>query len=128
MEPAVVLDTSGSMETRNRLRRAAAEVARIISEFGRARVVIFDAEAHAVIRASGPRQIYENLIGGGGTAMEKAIPFAAGLKPRPPIIICITDGETRWPPRPGVPVIICLVNPDPNVQTPDWAITLRVTD
>ena len=52
------------------------------------------------------------LIGGGGTDQREGIGAALALRPRPDLILVLTDGQTPWPDRrPPVPVVIALVEP-----------------
>jgi predicted metal-dependent peptidase len=95
----VVIDTSGSMMIGNRLNQALVEISGLVRAVsGGARplqVIACDAEA------STPRAVrsidHIELTGGGGTDMRIGIQAAASMKPRPDIIITITDGETPWP-------------------------------
>jgi len=95
----VVIDTSGSMSIGNRLNQALVEISGLVRAVsGGARplqVIACDAAA------STPRAVrsidHIELTGGGGTDMRIGIQAAACMKPRPDIIITITDGETPWP-------------------------------
>jgi len=55
------------------------------------------------------RQI--NLVGGGGTDMGAGLVAAAKLRPRPSVIVILTDGMTPWPleaPK-GMQVVVGLI-------------------
>jgi predicted metal-dependent peptidase len=126
-EVAVVIDTSGSMDEQL-LSQALAEVAGLLRVAGRRtplRVVPCDAAAHRVQRIRTATQI--ELLGGGGTQLGEGIAAAARLRPRPSLVVVLTDGFTPWPPAPpaGVTVVVGLLRggqPDP----PGWARTVRI--
>jgi predicted metal-dependent peptidase len=73
------------------------------------------------------------LAGGGGTDMGAGIAAAASLRPRPSVVIVLTDGFTPWPERPpkGIRVVVgLLVEPDAPMAhlypAPGWARTVRI--
>ena len=52
----------------------------------------------------------EDVAGRGGTDMGAGVAFAATLRPRPTVIVVVTDGYTPWPDvKPRVPVVVCIV-------------------
>lgn len=132
-EVAVVCDTSGSM-TGDLLEQALVEVEGILTRgglpSGSLRVLAVDTTVHAVRRVSRASQVM--LAGGGGTDMGAGIAAAAALKPRPSIVVVLTDGYTPWPSRPprGIRVVVGLLNfpgmPIPGA--PEWARTVVITD
>ena len=133
-EVAIVCDTSGSMHD-GLLARALAEVDGILTRAGLRRgvpVLAVDTAVHAVRRVVSARQV--TLAGGGGTDMGRGIEAAAQLRPRPSIIIVLTDGFTPWPARPpaGARVIVGLLAQAPaglGVPVgPHWARTIRIDD
>jgi predicted metal-dependent peptidase len=67
-----------------------------------------------------------NLGGGGGTDMGVGIEAAVLLRPRPGVIIVLTDGYTPWPavPPAGIEVIVVLTRPDAASYAPAWARVL----
>jgi predicted metal-dependent peptidase len=66
-----------------------------------------------------PEQI--QLVGGGGTDMATLIVEAAKERPKPHVILTITDGETAWPShRVDVPVLACLTRAKPSCPVPSW--------
>lgn len=94
---AVVLDTSGSMDERL-LAEALAEVRGITKDLAPdegVSVFTVDATASAVQKVFDPKQI--RLIGGGGTDMGVGIAAAQRLRPKPELVIVLTDGYTPWP-------------------------------
>lgn len=91
----IIIDTSGSMEPRD-LARALSEIAEIIRRArGKVYVVICDSATKGEVTLVKRLEDIE-LIGGGGTDMRVGIRLAAGSKPRPDIILTITDGYTPW--------------------------------
>ena len=130
---AVVCDTSGSM-TNDLLARVLAEVDGILRAVGvRAdgvRVLACDAAVHTVRRVRHAGQV--ELVGGGGTNMGAGIAAAVAGKPRPHVVVVLTDGFTPWPrtgPK-GTKVIVGLLGPDAFrlPPTPGWARTIRIDD
>jgi predicted metal-dependent peptidase len=129
---AVVLDTSGSMEE-HELAAALTEVDGILTRVGlaarRVPVVSCDASVGAVSLAA--RSADVGLVGGGGTDMRVGIAAAAALRPRPQVVVVLTDGYTPWPSAapPGVSVVVGLIGPE-NVHgdsaVPAWARAVRV--
>jgi Mg-chelatase subunit ChlD len=44
---------------------------------------------------------------GGGTDLREGIKAALALRPRPDLVLVLTDGQTPWPDhRPSVPIVI----------------------
>lgn len=124
---AIVCDTSGSISD-EQLSLALSEVDALLARTGLRStgitVLAVDTDVHATTRAHRAAQV--KLAGGGGTDMGAGIDAAANLRPRPDIIVVLTDGWTPWPakPPPGTRVIVGLLQdgygqdgPDP----PQWA-------
>jgi predicted metal-dependent peptidase len=128
-EVAVVCDTSGSMSD-DLLAASLAEVEGLLSALGLARslrVLACDTAVGPARRVTSARQV--ELIGGGGTDMGAGIAAAAVLRPRPAVIVVLTDGYTPWPdsaPR-GSRVVVGLLG-DEAPDAPDWARAIRVPD
>lgn len=124
---AMVLDTSGSMSD-SMLAQALGEVSGVLRSLGlgrrNLRVICCDAEAYEHQRVLDAREV--RLLGGGGTDMGAGLAAAAALRPRPDLIIVLTDGHTPWPGRApdGVRVVVGLM--DETGRTPDWATTVLV--
>ena len=102
---AVVVDTSGSMlggpDNVSDLERAMAELSGVIKHFGRhsgVQVYAVDAAVASAKRVFKLSQI--SLAGGGGTNMCVGIEAAVNGKPKPNIVIVLTDGATPWPTTP----------------------------
>jgi predicted metal-dependent peptidase len=133
-EVAIVCDTSGSMGDAE-LARALAEVEGILAGVGlRSRgvtVLAVDAAVNTVRRVSAARQV--DLVGGGGTDMAVGIAAAAAIKPRPAVLVVLTDGLTPWPAAPprGLRVVVGLL-PSPfrgaAMSIPAWARVVRIDD
>lgn len=130
IEVAVVVDTSASV-TDGALSRAATEVvgiARVCSAHGGPlQLVPCDAAA------ARPRRIFPratkvlDLEGGGGTDMAAGIEACLALRPRPDVVIVITDGETPWPDvPPPIPVIVALLDRGWAPPAPTWAHSVRI--
>lgn len=125
---ALVIDTSGSvgddwlgvaLNVINRVARSLACPVRVLS---------CDAAIHgAAIRTGGGNRRL-GLGGGGGTDMGRGIEGAMELKPKPNIIIVVTDLETPWPSeRPRATCIV--VGPEGSsawAQVPAWAVKVAV--
>jgi predicted metal-dependent peptidase len=126
-EVAVVCDTSGSMSD-DLLAASLAEVEGLLGALGLARslrVLACDTAVGPVKRVSSARQV--ELVGGGGTDMGAGIAAASALRPRPAVIVVLTDGYTPWPdaaPR-GSKVVVGLLG-DEAPDAPHWARAIRV--
>ena len=135
-EIAIVCDTSGSMHERL-LARALAEIEAVLKRAGlrrgRVPVLAVDTAVHAARRVTRAHQV--TLTGGGGTDMGEGIAAASALRPRPSVIIVLTDGFTPWPaePPPASRVIVGLLtegrgsSPDAPAG-PDWARTILIDE
>lgn len=127
-EVLVLCDTSGSMGNEE-LATVLAEVDGLLKGVGlarnRVRVMAVDAAVQAVQHVSDVRQI--NLVGGGGTDMGAGLVAAAKLRPRPSVVVVLTDGMTPWPaeaPK-GMQVVVGIIgNPARGGRpwaAPTWA-------
>lgn len=124
---AVIIDTSGSMGEDD-LSQCLADVSGLLrAASGSAqplKVITCDAAAHTAQTVRTVRNI--TLAGGGGTDMRVGIAAAAALRPKPQVIITLTDGETPWPDAPPednpfATYIAVLVRGDcAYSQVPDW--------
>ncbi|MFF8607079.1 VWA-like domain-containing protein [Streptomyces sp. NPDC015346] len=137
---SVVIDTSGSVSD-TELGSALLEVAAISRAVGGRRdlvtVLPCDAAAHVVhplCRAEGIP-----LVGGGGTDLRKGFAKALRARPRPDVIVVLTDGQTRWPAtRPPCRTVVGLFprhdavrswdeeDPDDVPRPPAWARVVAI--
>ena len=135
-EVVVLCDTSGSMGE-DQLARVLAEVDGLLRGVGlarsRMRVMAVDAAVHAVQRVSSGRRV--ELLGGGGTDMGAGVEAAARLRPRPSVVVVLTDGLTPWPAAPpkGIEVVVGLIGGGPprggrSWEPPAWARVVHIDD
>lgn len=124
---AMVVDVSGSMSEQN-IQTAISEAQGVIKELSNTPVPVLavDAAVGCVKKVCDMRRM--PLVGGGGTDMAHGIEEAAKLKPKPSVIIVLTDGYTGWPQQApdGTKVIAVLVCKGP--QPPEWIRTIRVEE
>jgi predicted metal-dependent peptidase len=129
---AIVCDTSGSISD-EQLALALAEVEGLLARTGLRStgitVLAVDTDVHATTRAHRAAQV--KLAGGGGTDMGAGISAAADLRPRPDIVVVLTDGWTPWPDAPpaGTRVVIGLLRSEfmeDAPESPGWARTVLI--
>lgn len=124
---AMVLDTSGSMNDQL-LAQSLAEVGGVLKSLGVGRrhldIVCCDARAFEAQKVMQARDV--QLLGGGGTDMGAGLAKAAGLRPRPDLIVVLTDGYTPWPMEPprGIRVVVGLM--DQHGSVPEWARAIAI--
>ena len=109
---AVVVDTSGSMGTAE-ITRAVSEIAGVLQAAG-APVTLYscDAAVHDTIQVRSVGELRRaTLHGGGGTDFAPAIEAALAARPRPEVLVYLTDGYGSCPAQPpsGCAVIWCLI-------------------
>ncbi|MFF3333498.1 VWA-like domain-containing protein [Streptomyces sp. NPDC002888] len=94
----VVIDTSGSVSDAE-LGSALLEVAAIARAVGGRRdlVSVIACDAAADVAAPLCRAEDIALIGGGGTDLRSGFARALRSRPRPDVIVALTDGQTPWP-------------------------------
>jgi predicted metal-dependent peptidase len=95
---AVIIDTSGSVSDAE-LGSALVEVAAIGTAVGgrRDHVSVLSCDAAAGFAGSWCRAEGIPLIGGGGTDLRAGFTKALGARPRPDVVVVLTDGQTPWP-------------------------------
>lgn len=113
-------DTSGSMGT-EQLARVLAETNGICRAAGASVTFMsVDAAVGLVQKVTSARDV--KLVGGGGTDMGVGLAAATAMRPRPDLVIVITDGYTPWPCKaPSMPVIIANVTVPRPKGMPAWA-------
>lgn len=135
--PSVVtlIDTSASMRD-TQLHAALSEVEGICRQGGvrgrSHRVLVVDAAVQGVQHVSRASDVV--LRGGGGTDMRRGIAAALDLRPRPDVLIVLTDGMTPWPETvpSSVRVVVVLIPPPRRgarsrvVPPPAWATVVEV--
>lgn len=126
----VVRDTSGSMtQGENLIAQATAEVEQMLKSRARVTLIDTDAIAHGAV-AVRSRSDARQTVGGGGTDMGEGLDAAAKIRPRPHLVVCLTDGDTPWPqrnPLRGTTILICLLGERAQrnaERVPSWAQTL----
>lgn len=124
---AVIIDTSGSM-SQKMLEQALGEVKGVLLAAGMNSVPVIpcDAAAGTVQRVFDPKQV--KLEGGGGTDMGAGMAAAAALKPRPHIVIVLTDGYTPWPsePPPYKTIVGIFDDESDSYPVPAYAKSIRI--
>ena len=118
---AVVVDTSASIND-EMLSLGLTEISGILRAIGQKRgvhVLAVDGAVQSSRRVFRASQV--QLLGGGGTDMRVGLQAALVERPRPEVIVVITDGFTPWPERPcrGARVIIVLIGSEG--KAPGWA-------
>ncbi len=127
-EVAILFDTSGSMDG-DLTKEAAFETDQIMKALkARVTLCVVDAEVHALQKVGDLQSALRLLKGGGGTDFRPAFKALEEFKPRPNIIIAITDGYAYVPEfnPPGIRVIWCLVGKRPG-RPAKWGDTILAT-
>lgn len=120
---AVVVDTSASMAPAQ-ISAAMSEVRSIIASTGaRLTIAAVDARAHVQTVTSIDDL---DLRGGGGTDMRVGIEAVRVTRPRPDVIVVLTDGFTPWPERPTRERLIVALIGKRVGEAPGWAHSVRV--
>jgi predicted metal-dependent peptidase len=129
----VVVDTSASVSD-TELGTALLEVAAITRAVGGRRdlvtVVSCDAAAQSVHALCGARGIA--LVGGGGTDLRAGFAAALRRRPRPDVVVALTDGQTPWPrAAPACRTVVGLFPRRPGrdhhrPEPPAWARVVRL--
>ncbi|MFG1708112.1 VWA-like domain-containing protein [Nonomuraea sp. M3C6] len=95
---SVVIDTSGSVSDAE-LGSALLEVTAIVRAVGGRRDLVSVLSCDAAARVVGPLCRAEGiaLVGGGGTDLRTGFTKALRARPRPDVVVILTDGQTPWP-------------------------------
>lgn len=119
---AVVVDTSGSI-SQEMLTTACSEIQGILKAVGGNHIgfVSVDAEVNFSGNVRSVSKVKAKLRGGGGTDMRLGINAAREQRPRPHLIILLTDGYTPWPDQPLVGSRLTVVLTSGNQEIPKWA-------
>lgn len=127
---ATVLDTSASMSEAS-VTAALGEIDAIARtagiDSGGLSVVSVDAAVASTSRVRRAGEV--RVAGGGGTDMRVGIAAALALRPRPDVVVVLTDGYTPWPDRaPAARVVVGLIGPAaaPAGSVPGWATTVSI--
>ena len=121
---SVIVDTSGSM-SQDDLTDALSEIAGI-AKATRAAMTILSVDTNATVQTNITRASQVILTGGGGTDMRVGIAAAQQQRPRPDLLVLLTDGFTPYPTTPTPQrLIVGLVGTQPP-PTPAWATRLRI--
>jgi predicted metal-dependent peptidase len=128
---AVVVDTSGSMG-QSELDAALSEIRGVIRAAGIGPqgllVLACDAQVGATTRVRRASDVW--LVGGGGTDMRVGIAAAEAARPKPDVVVVLTDGYTPWPDRPTEARLVAAIigghSATAASQAPDWATTVVV--
>lgn len=96
----MIIDTSGSVSD-GELGSALLEVAAISRAVGGRRDLVTVVPCDAAARIAHPLCRAEGipLIGGGGTDLRTGFAAALAARPRPDVVVVLTDGQTPWPRR-----------------------------
>jgi predicted metal-dependent peptidase len=127
---SIIIDTSGSVDD-DLLARALGEVDGVIAALGipGANLTVYsvDAAVHTTQRLRAAKDV--KLIGAGGTDLRIGLAAIEHERPRPDIVIVLTDGGTPWPttPPPGARTIIALLGRKGEAlpETPTWAVRVE---
>ncbi len=129
-EVAIVIDTSGSVSDKM-LAQFMGEITGIFKATAQTVSVLFvDAYVHGVQKVSTSAQT--KLLrpkGRGGTDMRVGIEGAMKLRPKPNIIITLTDGYTPWPDHePGDVRLIAAIMGGGTEGVPEWMKVVHIDE
>jgi predicted metal-dependent peptidase len=127
---AVAVDTSGSMGT-DELTRAVSETEGILKALGASvDLCVCDAEVHGLTKVSNTQEVLRSLKGGGGTYFQPVFDALDRLKPRPEVVVFLTDGGCFDKPREpkGMKVIWVLVGEHREAPPVDFGEFIEVDE
>jgi predicted metal-dependent peptidase len=123
-----VIDTSGSM-TQDDIDRALGEVASVARAMCVAHTWLVSCDTEVTFHGR-VRKIEDlELVGGGGTSLEKALDVIDTHRIDPDVVVFLTDGFAPWsasPPPELARRSIIVVTPAGNPTGPDWAESIVV--
>jgi len=124
---AVVVDTSASMSEHD-LERVLAEIKGLLRVLGvgsqSLTVLACDTAVRNTQRVFAAQQV--SLVGKGGTNMGAGILSADELRPRPELVIVLTDGATPWPEKPPRARVVVGLIGEGAPEAPGWARSIRI--
>ncbi|MBF6350985.1 MULTISPECIES: vWA domain-containing protein [Nocardia] len=118
---SVIIDTSGSVSDAE-LGSALLEVAAIARAVGGRRDLVTVLSCDAAARVAHPLCRAEGipLVGGGGTDLRAGFARALRARPRPDVLVVLTDGQTPWPSsRPACRTVVGLFRRERRVREHD---------
>ncbi len=119
---AIIVDTSGSMGS-DELKVALEECKGILSAVGAAiSFIACDAAVHSARKVRNIKEAMTLMAGGGGTDMKPAIAQALAERPRPEVLVIVTDGHIgdAGPPPPGMNVVWVVAGSGANQKPAAW--------
>jgi predicted metal-dependent peptidase len=125
---AIVVDTSGSVDE-HMLNVAWSEVRACLRSLGVRRDLLTVYAADTIAEKVTGVGRHGALAGGGGTDMAAAIATVDAQRPRPDVLVVITDGFTPWPVEPpSMRVVVALLADPGDRRPPAWAQVVQVDD
>lgn len=131
-EVALILDTSASMQA-PQLIEALNEGVSVMKTLGIDQVFFLQADTQVSVAPKKVR-IHDlvgkvKIHGRGGTSFDAALRAAEKLKPRPDLIVYLTDGDGHVTYRPkGIEVVWCVVRGHYNKKPCEWGHTIVIAD
>jgi predicted metal-dependent peptidase len=125
---AVIIDTSGSVSDAE-LGSALLEVTAIgrVVGGGRDQVSVLSCDAAAGVAYPLCRAEGIPLIGGGGTDLREGFAAVLATRPRPDVVVVLTDGQTPWPSgEPPCRTVVGLFPRRHEDPPPAWARVVRI--
>jgi predicted metal-dependent peptidase len=127
---SIIIDTSASVDD-ELLARALGEVDGVIAALGipGANLTVYsvDAVVHTTQNLRAAKDA--KLVGAGGTDLRIGLAAIEHERPRPDVVIVLTDGDTPWPttPPPGARTIVALLgrNGEALPETPPWVMRVE---
>lgn len=131
LDPAFILDTSGSMGTKQ-MQDAVREVIGVMRSMGCDQAWFLQADTRVAAKPQrvSLRDLNRDLEirGRGGTDFDEALEAAERLKPRPDLIFYMTDGDGSVSHIPRIPVIWVIVNSYYKRAPAPWGKAVFVED